>query len=554
MTGTRAAREDDMGCRLATLPAAALTIVALAAAAAQESKQAPKDASAAAPKHGGILRMYHRETPGGISIHEEATYSTNIPMMGVFNNLVIYDQHKPQNSLDTIVPELATSWSWNADKTQLTFLLRDGVKWHDGQPFTAKDVKCTWDMLRGVSQQTFRKNPRKDWYENVSDVSLKGDREVTFVLKRPQPSLLAMLASGYSPVYPCHVPPAQMRTHPIGTGPYRFVEMKQNESIKLVKNPDYWKKGLPYLDGIEFTIIPNRSTAVLAFVTGKVDMTFPTEVTVALQKDIKAQVPNAVCDLEPMNVNTNLIINRDAPPFDNPDLRSAMAMALDRKAFVDILFQGKADIGGALLPPPGGIWGLPPDILKTIPGYGPDVQKNRAEARKLMEKAGYGPDKRLKIKVSTRNLAIYRDPAVIVIDQLKDIYIDAELETVESGVWFAKIARKDYSVGVNLTGNGIDDPDQGFYENYACGSERNYTNYCNKDLQKLFDRQSVETDLHKRKAMAWEIDKKLQEDVARPILYHSHMATCWQPYVKNITIMVNSSYNGFRYEDVWLDK
>ncbi len=121
-------------------------------------------------------------------------------------------------------------------------------------------------------------------------------------------------------------------------------------------------------------------------------------------------------------------------------------------------------------------------------------------------------------------------------------------------MWFAKIARKDYSVGVNLTGNGIDDPDQGFYENYACGSERNYTNYCNKDLQKLFDRQSVETDLQKRKALVWEIDKKLQEDVARPILYHSHMATCWQPYVKNMTMMVNSSYNGFRYEDVWLDR
>jgi peptide/nickel transport system substrate-binding protein len=552
----RAAREDDMGCRL-TLLAAALTIATLAGAAAQEPKQAPTDITKDAPKAakpGGILRMYHRETPGGISIHEEATYSTNTPMMGVFNNLVLYDQHKPQNSLDTIVPELATSWSWNADKTQLTFLLRDGVKWHDGQPFTAKDVKCTWDMLRGVSQATFRKNPRKDWYENVSDVSLNGDREVTFRLKRPQPSLLAMLASGYSPVYPCHVPPAQMRTHPIGTGPYRFVEMKQNETIKLVKNPDYWKKGLPYLDGIEFAIIPNRSTAVLAFVTGKVDMTFPTEVTVALQKDIKAQAPNAVCDLEPTNVNTNLIINRDAPPFDNPDLRSAMAMALDRKAFVDILFQGQADIGGALLPPPAGVWGLPPDILKSIPGYGSDVQKNRAEARKLMEKAGYGPDKRLKIKVSTRNLAVYRDPAVIVIDQLKDIYIDAELETVESGVWFAKIARKDYSVGLNLTGNGIDDPDQGFYENYACGSERNYTNYCNKDLQKLFDRQSVETDLQKRKALVWEIDKKLQEDVARPILFHSHMATCWQPYVKNITVMVNSSYNGFRYEDVWLDR
>ena len=101
-----------------------------------------------------------------------------------------------------------------------------------------------------------------------------------------------------------------MRTHPIGTGPFKFVEMKQNESIKLVKNPDYWKKGLPYLDGIEYTIIKNRATAVLAFVAGKVDMTFPTEMTAALVKDIKSQDPTAICEIKPINVSTNLIVNR----------------------------------------------------------------------------------------------------------------------------------------------------------------------------------------------------------------------------------------------------
>jgi peptide/nickel transport system substrate-binding protein len=535
-----------MAVKLRALLIAAPAVAALAAAAVA--------AHAEEPKRGGILKIYHRETPGGVSIHEEATYSTNTPMMPVFNNLVLYDQHKPQNSLDTIVPELATKWAWNADRTQLTFQLRQGVKWHDGKPFTSQDVKCTWDMLTGKSQAKFRKNPRKDWYENVTEVSVNGDFEATFHLKRPQPSLLAMLASGYSPVYPCHVPPAQMRAHPIGTGPFKFVELKQNETIKLVRNPDYWKQGLPYLDGIEFPIIPNRSTAVLAFVAGKVDMTFPTQITVPLLKDIKSQSPAAICDLEPTNVSTNLIVNRDAAPFDNADLRRAMALALDRKSFIDILFEGKADVGGSLLPPPAGVWGLPPDILKTIPGYGPDIKQNRAEARKIMEKLGYGPDNRLKVKVSTRNLNDYRDPAVILIDQLKDIYIDAELEMVETGAWFAKVARKDYAVGLNLTGNGIDDPDQSFYENFACGSERNYTQYCNKDLERLFDRQSAETDIAKRKQLVWEIDKKLQEDVARPVLYHSRLATCWQPYVKNVTIMVNSSYNGYRYEDVWLDK
>jgi len=526
--------------------------LALAAAVAAASV-AVSPARSAEPKHGGILRIFHRETPPSLSIHEEATFSVNVPAMGIFNNLIIYDQHKPQASLDTIEPELATSWSWSKDNLNLTFKLRSGVKWHDGQPFTAKDVKCTFDLLQGKAQDKFRKNPRKDWYANLNEVTVNGDDEVTFHLKRPQPSFLAMLASGYTPIYSCHVPAAQMRTNPIGTGPFKFVEMKQNESIKLVKNPDYWKKGLPYLDGIEYTIIKNRATAVLAFVAGKVDVTFPTEMTAALEADIKKQDPTAVCELKPINVSTNLIINRDDPPFNNPELRQAMALSLDRKAFIDIILQGQGDIGGSLLPPPEGVWGLPPDQLKTLPGYG-DVNKDREEARKIMAKLGYSASNPLKIKVATRNLATYRDPAAVLIDQLKSIYIDAELDPVESSSWFAKVARKDYQVGLNLTGNGIDDPDQAFYENYACNSERNYTHYCNRDLEKLFDEQSAETDVAKRKKMVWEIDKKIQQDVARPILFHARTGTCWKPYVKNLTIMSNNAYNGYRFEDLWLDR
>src|SRR5262249_30291203 len=163
-------------------------------------------------------------------------------------------------------------WSWSADQTRLTFRLREGVKWHDGKPFTSRDVKCTWDLLTGKAKDKFRKNPREGWYANVAEVTVNGDFEATFVLKRPQPALLELLGSGYSRVYPCHVSPRDMRVKPIGTGPFRFVEFKQNESIKLARNPDYWKKGLPYLDGIEFTIVPNRSTAILAFIAGRFDM------------------------------------------------------------------------------------------------------------------------------------------------------------------------------------------------------------------------------------------------------------------------------------------
>src|SRR6202171_4202016 len=100
-------------------------------------------------KQGGILRVYHRDSPASASIHEEATYSVNVPFMPVFNNLVIYKQDVPQNSLDSIVPDLAESWAWSDDKKTLDFKLRQGVKWHDGKPVTSTDVKCTFDMLMG---------------------------------------------------------------------------------------------------------------------------------------------------------------------------------------------------------------------------------------------------------------------------------------------------------------------------------------------------------------------------------------------------------------------
>ena len=507
-----------------------------------------------AQKHGGVLTLEHMDNPPSPSIQEEATASVVIPFMPLFNNLVMYNQHVPQNSFDSIVPELATRWTWNPAMTELTFTLRDGVHWHDGKPLTAADVKCTWDMVSGLEKGKIRKSPRQAWFSNLESITVTGEHEATFHLKRPQPSLLALLASGWSPVYPCHVPSAAMRTKPIGTGPFKFVEFKQNEVIRMTRNTDYWKPGLPYLDGIEYRIIASRSTRMLAFIAGKFDMAYPTDVSVPLLKDIRSQAPNAQCTMRPTAVSTNLIINRDAPPFDNPDIRRALSLTLDRKAFIKILTEGEAQIGGAMLPPPEGVWGMPPATLETLLGYDPDIAKNREAARALMQNAGYGPNKHLQTKVFTRDIATFRDPAVLLIDQLREIYIDGELDVADTTVFYNRVFKKDYSVGLNLTGMSVDDPDQNFYENYACGSLRNYTNYCNPTLEKLYEQQSVETDIAKRKTIVWDIERKLAEDVARPIIMHNRAAACWQPYVKNVSIMVNSIYNGWRFEDIWLDR
>ena len=508
---------------------------------------------ASAQKPGGILKMNSPDSPASMSIHEEATVFAEGPMMGVFNNLVMFDQHVPQNSLQSIVPDLAKSWSWNEEGTELTLPLLEGVSWHDGKPFTARDVVCTFEMLTGVSSEKFRVNPRKSWYRDLERVTTNGDYEVTFHLRQPQPAFLTTLASGFSPIYPCHLPPRDMRQRPVGTGPFKLVEFKPNDYIKVTRNPDYWKKGRPYLDGFEYSIIKNLSTAVLAFVSGKFDMAFPYSLTVPLWKDVKSQMPEAICEMGPVGLNRALIINRDKPPFDNADLRQAMALSLDRRAFIDIITEGHGDIGGVVQPPPAGLWGMPPGLLRTLPGYDPDVQKNRADARQIMQKLGYGPDNRLKIKVSARDLPYLRDPAVILIDQLKQVYIDGELETIDTTNWFPRVMRKEYIVGLTGAGSGPD-PDQILHLLYGCGGELNYNGYCSPEVDQLIDRQSMEADPEKRKQLVWQIERKLAEDVARPIIFYDRRATCWRPHVKRLTIMVNSLFNGWRMEDVWLDR
>ena len=509
---------------------------------------------AAAQKSGGTLRTYNSSNPPTASIHEEATIATAFAFAGVFNNLMIYDQAKPINSEATIRPELAESWAWDKSRTRLTLKLRRGVTWHDGKPFTAKDVQCTWNKILDRDADKFRKNPRKQWWLNLREVAVNGDHEVTFVLGRPQASVPTLLASNMSPVYPCHVPAKDMRVAPVGTGPFKFVEFQSKRVIRLAKNPNYWRKGRPYLDGVEIRIVANRSTRHLAFAANEFDLSFVADVTVPTLPAIMAQSPKAICKLVPTGVSTNLLVNREKPPFNDPKLREAMTWALDRHAMIKIVTGGKASLAGAMLPQPEGNWGMPQERLMSLAGYGGSAQERLGRAQAIMKSLGYGPDKRLKVKVSTRDFQNFKDPAVLLVDQLNKIYFEAELEIIESSVWYGRLARQDYSVALNLTGSGVDDPDVTLVEGYACKSQRNYTKYCNAEVEKLLEQQSAEADVGKRKELVWQVENVLARDAARPIIFHGRALTCWHPHVKGHVLHENSIYNNWRFENVWLDK
>ena len=182
-------------------PAAALALIGMLAF----------NATAHAEKSGGTLRIYNPDSPPGLNIYEQATPFGQAPLMAVYNNLILFDQHDPQVRLETIRPDLATKWEWNEDGTALTFTLRQGIKWHDGQPFTAKDVLCTVDLQLDKAKDKVRFNPRKSNFKNLETVTADTDGQVTFHLKRRQPAFPILLANGFSAITPCHQTPDQMR-------------------------------------------------------------------------------------------------------------------------------------------------------------------------------------------------------------------------------------------------------------------------------------------------------------------------------------------------------
>src|SRR5215831_11897314 len=403
-------------------------------------------ALAQTPKPGGHLNVMQREDlPQGFAIHETSTISTSFPSMPCFNNLVVFDQLKRQESPETLVGELAEKWSWQDNYRNLVFFLRKDIKWHDGKPFTSKDVKYTFDVVREApdAPAKLRINPRKDWYANVEAIETPDASTVVFHLKRPQPSLLMMFASGYTPIYAAHVPPASYRTACMGTGPFKLKEWRKGEYVDYVKNPDYFVKGRPYLDTLRYVVIENRGTRMSALQSGKLDVSFPGEMTKTIADQIKKAVPQMVVTTVGQAVSDNIVMNVKKPPFDNLKVRLAVSYAIDRRGLIQAVHQGGAVPGAALPPKPWGIWGISEQGLLALPGYGKAIDE-KAKARKLVAELGYSVEK-----------PIYVDMASFVINELKQVGIEATLKQVETAQWHPLATRGDYQIGANLTGLGL---------------------------------------------------------------------------------------------------
>ena len=323
------------------------------------------------PRRGGILTSLIIEDPPGFLIHESATTSTVWPMMPCYSNLVLFDQLKPRETIETVVPELAERWSWQDNYRNLVFFLKKNVKWHDGRPFTSRDVKYTFDVVREArdAPAKLRLSPRKEWYENVEAIEAPDPYSVIFKLKRPQPSLLLMLAAGYSPVLPAHVPIAELRQRCVGTGPFKEKQYVRGQVVELERNSDYFIPGRPYLDGLRYLIIAERGTRLAALQTNRVDAFIPLEMTRVMAETVKQSVPALVVSETGQLGSDNVVLNHKRAPFDNVTVRRAISYAMDRNASVKAVRHGGAVVGAALMPPPFGTWGLPEKELQSLAGY-----------------------------------------------------------------------------------------------------------------------------------------------------------------------------------------
>jgi len=266
----------------------------------------------------------------------------------------------------------------------------------------------------------------------------------------------------------------------------------------------------------------------------------------------KSVTPALVISEIGQNGSDNVLINHKRAPFDNPLVRKAVNLALDRRSYVKSVRQDGAVIGAALMPRPMGFWGLGEPDLRTLAGYR-DPARDKAEAKRLLAEAGYGPGKPLRLEMVTRTSPIYVDLASYAVDQLRLVGVEATIKQLDTSAWFPALARREFQIAANLTAGGFDDPDAYLVENYKCGSSRNYTDYCNEAMDRQIEAQSQELDRTKRLKMVADIQRTLEAEVARPMLGWRKEYFARYPYVKNL-VPHNALYNYGRMQEVWLDK
>jgi peptide/nickel transport system substrate-binding protein len=499
------------------------------------------------PVRGGQLMFALGGDPPNLDMHANSTYLVNMSMAPIYNNLVQFDPAQAQEKPDSIIGDLAKSWEQSGDGLTYTFKLNEGVKFHDGKPFTSADVKATLERVANPPSGVV--SPRQDSLTVISGIETPDTSTVVVKLKQPAPSLLPILAQGWMSVYSAQDINGgfDFNTKTNGTGPFKLKEYLRGNRVVMEANSDYFVEGQPYLASLTGFIMPNSGARVSAFQSGQINFT-----SLLTRSDVESLQPvlkdrMVIERLNGYGFNTINFGHRD--PWRDERVRRAISLAMNRQESIDLLYEGEGTLGGYM--PGGGAWALSAQELQALPGYEPYSDKTVAEAKQLLSAAGVKSG--LETTILTRRGKSYEDLSIFIKDNLTKVGIDAKPQVLEDAAAYDALNERAFDLAPWSHAIALDDPDAVFAEFYLSQSPRNYSGLGSKEVDDLFAKQSQTLDQKARAPLVQEMQKKALPLYGKVILAWSERRWTWWNKVENYTAHVGL-YNNNRHAATWVAK
>ena len=508
------------------------TFIVLAAAISIAALGSLPAGAADTPRRGGILLGAIAADAPSLDPHQEETFATLHLVAPCYSTLLQIDPY----NYPKIIGDIATEWRIAPDGLTYTFKLRQGVRFHDGSPLTSADVKATYEKI--VFPPSGVRSIRRNTYAAIASIETPDAATIVFKLKHPSASLLDNLASPWSVIYPKKYldnDPNYFKTNIVGE-----------------RNPDYFIKDRPYLDGYKFFVSTETSARAAAIRSGRAYIEFRTLPLAEVEAIRKQLGDKVVVQDTPATGIFGISVNQTIKPFNDERVRKALTLGLDRYTASRVLYPiaSLKDVGGLMRP--GTQWSMSDAELQKFPGFGKDMEKNRAEAKRLLAEAGYPNG--LKVVLKNRNVRVpYVDFGTFVIQEWRKIGVEVEHRPLETASWFADGRDTgSFELIVSPSFNFMDDPDQ-FLERYTTGDSNNWGRFSDPRIDDLFTRQARTLDVAERKKLIGEIEKIVLGHVYYiPGIWWARSVVHWAK-VKNYVAPPNH-YSNQKLQDVWLSE
>jgi len=500
-------------------------------------------------QYGGVLDYYTLSYPGGFDMHRKISYCpwTTIP---VFNNLVRMDPRKSTVEVANLAPDLAESWEVSDDGLTWTFHLYEGVKWHDGTPFTADDVVYSMEKMMDKERSSV-----SGYFDTLDQVIKVDDHTVKMVHSKASPPFLLALAVGYCSIQAKHMANVDYKSTDflVGTGPFKFKSATPGVSIELEKNPNYHKEGLPYLDGIKIHTIKDRAAQANALLSGRLDMMCPgLGITNKDQyEQMMASKPEGV-EMAQRNPPTGAAMwfNFNFEPFQDVRVRRAIMLMNDREqsALAGYGSLEFANLSATLLKPP---YAMGKDAFYELAGMNKSYEERIAEAKQLLVDAGYADG--FTIRYPMLKMAEARGALWLQDMFLKHLNVKMELTQVDFAELYKMRDAGEWDLFSSDLRLYVPDPN-GAMAYFLCDSPANFANICDPELDRMWEEQSTEMDFDKRLEMCRAIERKIVEEaLCMPGSANRRYHVQWN-WVKGFVQQTEYYQSEPSFEHTWLDK